>query len=61
MDIEYYHGDPEEDTIHEIHHVTGAGLMDCKKALDAAGGSFDRAVGLIRRERRAVVIKRRNR
>jgi elongation factor Ts len=37
---------------------TGAGMMDCKKALDEAGGDIDRAVELLRVKGQAQAAKR---
>lgn len=35
------------DNIQKLREQTGAGVMDCKKALEEAGGDFDKAVSLI--------------
>lgn len=35
-------------TIQKLREVTGAGVMDCKKALEEAGGDMDRAAAIIR-------------
>lgn len=35
------------DTIKEIREKTGAGVMDCRKALDEAGGNMDKACELL--------------
>lgn len=34
--------------VQKLRNMTGAGVMDCKKALTDANGDFDRAVALIR-------------
>lgn len=34
--------------VQKLREVTGAGVMDCKRALADAGGDFDRAASLIR-------------
>lgn len=34
--------------VKKLRDATGAGMLDCKKALDEAGGDFDRAVELLR-------------
>lgn len=45
--------------VKKLRDMTGAGVMDCKKALDEAGGNLDRAKdiiqerGLIKAEKRA--------
>jgi elongation factor Ts len=34
--------------VKKLRDLTGAGMMDCKKALDEAGGDFDKAVEILR-------------
>jgi elongation factor Ts len=34
--------------VKKLRELTGAGMMDCKKALDETGGDFDKAVELLR-------------
>ena len=34
--------------VKELRELTGAGVLDCKNALEEAGGDVDRAVGLLR-------------
>jgi len=34
--------------IQKLRELTSAGVMDCKKALEEAGGDFDKAVSVIR-------------
>jgi elongation factor Ts len=47
------------DLIKQLRELTGAGVMDCKRALEAAGGDVDKAVrhlqeqGIARAERKA--------
>lgn len=36
--------------IQKLRELTGAGVMICKKALDEAGGVFDKAVALVREQ-----------
>lgn len=51
-------------TMAEITHLrkmTGAGMMDCKNALNEAGGDFDKAVEIIRKKGQAVAAKRSDR
>ena len=36
--------------IKELREVTGAGIMDCRKALEQANGDFDQSRGLPARE-----------
>jgi elongation factor Ts len=33
--------------VQKLREITGAGVMECKKALEDAGGDFDKAVSLI--------------
>lgn len=44
--------------ISKLREVTGAGMMDCKKALDEVGGNFDAAVDLLRKKGIAKAAKR---
>jgi elongation factor Ts len=41
--------------------MTGAGMMDCKKALQEASGDFDKAAEIIRKKGQAVASKRADR
>jgi elongation factor Ts len=41
--------------------MTGAGMMDCKNALNEAGGDFDKAMEIIRKKGQAVAAKREDR
>src|ERR1700712_563176 len=34
--------------VKKLRELTGAGMMDCKKALDEADGDFDKAIELLR-------------
>src|SRR5256886_14589922 len=34
--------------VKKLRELTGAGMMDCKKALEEAGGDFDKAVDILR-------------
>lgn len=36
-----------KEQIQKIREITGAGVMECKKALEDAGGDFDKAISLI--------------
>jgi len=42
----------------ELRARTGAGMMDCKKALEEAGGDIDRAVDILRKKGAAKADKR---
>ena len=37
--------------VKELREMTGAGMMDCKKALAATDGDMDKAVEFLKRER----------
>lgn len=45
----------------KLRKVTGAGMMDCKKALTEADGDFDRAIQIIRERGQAIANKRADR
>ena len=45
-------------TVKELRSVTGAGVLDCKKALEEANGDFDKAVELLRKKGLAAAAKR---
>jgi elongation factor Ts len=38
------------DQVKSLREATGAGMMDCKRALQEAGGDFDRAVEILRKK-----------
>ncbi|OGG37973.1 translation elongation factor Ts, partial [Candidatus Jorgensenbacteria bacterium GWC1_48_12] len=42
----------------KLREVTGAGVMDCKKALREANGNFDKAIEVIRERGAAIAEKR---
>ena len=44
--------------VKELRDKTGAGMMDCKTALDAANGDLDKAVELLRKKGLAQAAKR---
>jgi elongation factor Ts len=44
--------------IQKLRNATGAGVMECKRALDAAGGDFTRALAIIRENGSAKAEKR---
>ena len=35
--------------VSKLRKVTGAGMMDCKKALEESNGDFDKAIEIIRK------------
>ncbi len=45
----------------KLRKVTGAGMMDCKNALNEANGDFDRAIEIIRERGKLVASKRSDR
>ena len=45
----------------KLRKSTGAGMMDCKKALQEADGDFDKAIDLIRKKGKAIANKRADR
>ncbi len=47
--------------VKKLRDMTGAGMMDCKKALSAAGGDFDEAVAELRKKGQKVASKRADR
>jgi elongation factor Ts len=44
--------------VNELRQKTGAGMMDCKKALVEANGNFEKAIELLRKKGAAVASKR---
>ncbi len=47
--------------VSKLRKTTGAGMMDCKKALQEAEGDFDKAVEVIRKKGQALANKRADR
>ncbi|HBK29419.1 MAG TPA: elongation factor Ts [Parabacteroides sp.] len=47
--------------ISHLRKMSGAGMMDCKKALEEANGDFDKAMEIIRKKGQAVAAKRSDR
>lgn len=45
----------------KLRKTTGAGMMDCKKALQEAEGDFDKAIEIIRKKGQAIANKRADR
>lgn len=46
------------ETVRELREKTGAGMMDCKKALQEAGGDIEKATTILREKGAAVLSKR---
>ncbi|HAH86546.1 MAG TPA: translation elongation factor Ts [Armatimonadetes bacterium] len=44
--------------VKELRDKTGAGMMDCKKALQASGGDMEKAITILREKGAAVLEKR---
>jgi elongation factor Ts len=46
------------DKVKELREKTGAGMMDCKRALEQCGGDLEKATNLLREKGTAVLSKR---
>ena len=44
--------------VNKLRQMTGAGMMDCKKALQEADGDFDKTVDILRKQGQKVAAKR---
>lgn len=44
--------------VNELRQITGAGMMDCKKALEATNGDVEGAVELMRKQGQAKAVKK---
>jgi elongation factor Ts len=44
--------------VNKLRQMTGAGMMDCKKALQEADGDFEQAVDILRKQGQKVAAKR---
>ncbi|MFH0840387.1 MAG: translation elongation factor Ts [bacterium] len=49
------------ENIKKLRDITGAGMMDCKKALEEAGNDLDKAIDVLRKSGIAKAAKRSNR
>jgi len=47
--------------VNKLRKATGAGMMDCKKALVEANGDFDKAIGILRKKGQKIAEKRADR
>ena len=47
--------------VNKLRKATGAGMMDCKKALVEANGDFDKAIEILRKKGQKVAAKRADR
>lgn len=50
-----------QDLIVKLREFTGAGILDCKKALDEAGGNYDAAVDILRKRGQKVAANKQDR
>lgn len=46
------------DTVKELRELTGAGILDCKKALEESGGDIPRAAEILKQKGFAMAAKR---
>ncbi len=46
------------ETVKELREKTGAGMMDCKKALTESGGDFEKAIDCLRQKGLASALKK---
>jgi elongation factor Ts len=44
--------------VKELREKTGAGMMDCKKALEESGGNFEKAIEILRKKGASIAAKR---
>jgi elongation factor Ts len=44
--------------VNKLRQATGAGMMDCKKALVEAEGDFDKAIDVLRKKGQKVAEKK---
>lgn len=47
--------------VKELREATGAGVLECRKALESAGGDIDKAVDILRQKGLSMAVKRANR
>jgi len=47
--------------VKELRTATGAGILECKKALEEASGDFDKAVEILRKRNQATAVKKMSR
>ncbi|MBK7946689.1 MAG: elongation factor Ts [Flavobacteriales bacterium] len=47
--------------VNKLRRITGAGMMDCKRALTEANGDFDAAIDILRKQGQKVAAKRADR
>ena len=47
--------------VKELREKTGAGMMECKKALESSGGDFNKAIEILRQKGLATAQKKASR
>ena len=47
--------------VKELREITGAGMMDCKKALNETNGNMEEAVEFLRKSGQAKAVKKESR
>ena len=47
--------------VNKLRKSTGAGMMDCKKALEESNGNFDKAIEILRKKGQKVAANRADR
>lgn len=47
--------------VNKLRQMTGAGMMDCKKALEESGGDFEKAIDHLRKKGQKIAAKRADR
>jgi elongation factor Ts len=47
--------------VKELRSTTGAGILDCKNALEEAGGDMDKAIEVLKKRNQAVAVKKMSR
>jgi len=47
--------------VNKLRQMTGAGMMDCKKALEEANGDFEAAIDILRKKGQKIASKRADR
>ncbi len=47
--------------VKELRNMTGAGISDCKKALEEGGGNIEKAIELLRKRNQATAVKKQSR
>ncbi len=46
------------ESVKELRNMTGAGILDCKKALEEAEGNMEKAVEVLKKRNQAVAVKK---